>query len=174
MSAGLLLLGFLDADSGLALLAAGLVVIGLGLGLLSTPISNTAVGDVPPDLAGTAAGVFKMSSMVGGALGIAILSAIARGISLNDVQPAMESAGLTPDQIDQAHRALVQSASFSDAISSLPGDLAQSVTEAAIDASSFGVARSMVVTGVLALLATSIVAWLWPRAGGSRREGEAG
>src|SRR4051812_44795428 len=66
LAAGLGLLGFLSAGSTLWLLAAGLLVIGVGLGTLSTPISDTAVGEVPIDLAGSAAGVFKMSSMVGG------------------------------------------------------------------------------------------------------------
>jgi hypothetical protein len=52
----------LDADLG------ELLVV-VGLGLLSTPISI--------DLAGTAAGVFKMSSMVGGAVGVARLLGLA-------------------------------------------------------------------------------------------------
>ena len=76
---GLAGFGLLRADSGLWLIAAALIVVGVGLGLMSTPISNTTVGDVPEALAGTAAGLFKMSSMVGGALGVALLSAFARG-----------------------------------------------------------------------------------------------
>jgi EmrB/QacA subfamily drug resistance transporter len=163
MSAGLFVLGVLNADSGLGLLAAALVVVGLGLGLLSTPISNTAVGDVPGPLAGTAAGVFKMSSMVGGALGVAVLSAFARAFTQGNAGDAMRAAGLSSSQISQAHAALVGSTSFQDAIASLPGDLGRAVTDAVIDAFSTGVARSMVLTGVLALVATVVVALLWPR-----------
>lgn len=162
MAVGLLILGTLTVDSTLVLLAVGLVVVGLGLGLLSTPISKTAVGDAPQELAGTAAGVFKMSSMVGGALGVAVLTAIARSATRGDADSAATAAGMTPDQVDQAHRALVDSSSFTDALASLPADLARKVTDAAIHAFTDGVAHTMIATGVLALAATVAVAFLWP------------
>jgi len=163
MAVGLVVIGQLSVDSTLLLLGGGLVIVGLGLGLLSTPISNTAVGEAPPELAGTAAGVFKMSSMVGGALGVAVLTAIARSATEGDVDVAAKSAGMSGDEIDQAQRALVQSTSFAEAIAKLPSDLAQKVTDAAVRAFTDGVAQSMVATGVLAVLATVVVAVLWPK-----------
>ncbi len=163
MSAGLVVLGFLSADSTLILMAVGLLVLGVGLGLLSTPISNTAVGGVPEALAGTAAGVFKMSSMVGGALGVAVLSAFARGFTTADSGDAIAASGLSQDGIDQAQSALVNSASYQEAIASLPSDVAASVTTAAIDAFSTGVARTMLATAALSMLITVAVALLWPR-----------
>ena len=138
-------------------MAVALVVIGLGLGLLSTPISDTAVGQVPAELAGAAAGVFKMSSMVGGALGVAVLTAFARGFVEDDVSAATKAAQMDGDDIDQAHRALVNSSSFQDALSSLPAELRQKVTEAATDAFSAGVADTMLVTAGIGLMATGIV-----------------
>jgi EmrB/QacA subfamily drug resistance transporter len=163
MSAGLACLGWLSADSGLAVLIAPLVIMGVGLGLLSTPVSDTAVGQVPAALAGTAAGVFKMSSMVGGALGVAVQSAFARGFIEGDVRAAADAAGMGDDDIEQAHRALVNSASFHDALTLLAPRLRQEVIEAATEAFSLGVADTMVVTAVLGVLATGIVWWLWPR-----------
>lgn len=163
MSAGLGILGFLSGDSGLWLMAVALVVIGLGLGLLSTPISDTAVGQVPGGLAGAAAGVFKMSSMVGGALGVAVLTAFARGFVEEDVSAATKAAQMDGDDIDQAHRALVNSSSFQDALSGLPTELRQMVTEAATDAFSAGVADTMLVTAVIGLVATGLVWAVWPR-----------
>ncbi|MGE3287748.1 MAG: MFS transporter [Pseudonocardia sp.] len=163
MCAGFAVLGFLDDDSTLWLLAIGLVVIGAGLGLLSTPISDTAVGGVSADLAGTAAGVFKMSSMVGGALGVAVLSAFARGFTTNGAADAVRASGLSPDEITQTQRALVNSASFDDAIASLPTEVAQKVTRAVVDAFTAGVAATMVTTAVLALVATVAVVLIWPR-----------
>ena len=163
MSAGLAVLGVLNSDTTLLLIAIALVIIGVGLGLLSTPISNTAVGDVPESLAGTAAGVFKMSSMVGGALGVALLSAFARGFTMADSDDAVASAGLTQDQVDQAHHALVNSASFNDALSTLDPDLAAQVTQAVVDAFSTGLGRTMIATAVLSLVITVVVAFVWPR-----------
>lgn len=166
MSLGLLFLGATSIDSSLWLMAAGLVVVGLGLGLLSTPVSNATVGGVTPDLAGTAAGVFKMSSMVGGAIGVAVLTALGRGLSAREWTGAAADAGLSPDQITQAGDALVGSTSFAEAIASLPADSQQEVTQAVADAFSSGVGDAMVATGILGLLATVVVVLLWPRVRG--------
>lgn len=167
MATGFAIFAPLHSDSSMWLVTAALIVIGLGLGLLSTPISNTAVGDVPATLAGTAAGVFKMSSMVGGALGVAVLTAFARGFTVAGSREAIDAAGLTPDDVDQAHRALVDSSSFADALASLPADLAGHVTAAAVDAFSTGVGRTMIVTAVLTLAITGMVGFLWPRRPGT-------
>jgi EmrB/QacA subfamily drug resistance transporter len=170
MSVGLLLLGFISTDSPLWQMGAALVVVGLGLGLLSTPISATAVGDVPLDLAGTAAGVFKMSSMVGGAVGVALLTAMGRGLSASEWKDAAHAAGLSAGDIHAAEQALVRSSSFKDAIASLPTSAQGRVTDAVVHAFSAGVADAMVWTGVVSLVATVAVLFLWPRrrSGGSQ------
>ncbi|WP_068272583.1 MFS transporter [Aldersonia kunmingensis] len=167
---GLAVFGALESDTTLWLIGGALVVVGVGLGLLSTPISNTAVGDVPQDLAGTAAGVFKMSSMVGGALGVALLSAFARGFAESDASSAFEKAGLDQADLDQAESALVNSASFSDAIKSLPSDIQGAVTSASIDAFSTGLSRAMAVAALLVLLAAVAVSAIWPRRANRVRE----
>jgi hypothetical protein len=170
MSAGILSLGFISAESSLWLLAISLVVVGVGLGLLSTPISNTAVGEVPINLAGTAAGVFKMSSMVGGALGVALISAFGRGFGEDEARRAAQESGLPEGEIEEIREALVGSDNFQDAIASLPGDLREQVTDAVATAFSSGVADAMVTTGVIALAATVVVALVWPRRQRSGRQ----
>ena len=60
--------------------ATGLFIQGVGIGLFSTPLSDAAVGLAPPDEAGAASGAFKMCSMVGGALGVAVLGGVYRAI----------------------------------------------------------------------------------------------
>ncbi|AWN30581.1 MFS transporter [Streptomyces sp. NEAU-S7GS2] len=168
-SAGLGLLGSLGTRSSTEYLAVALIIIGLGLGLVSTPVANTAVGEVPIDLAGTAAGVFKMSSMLGGALGVAALTAIARELTTKDAASVVEASGLTPADISQVRQALVNSSSFRDAIASLPHDLQSTVVKAATSAFSSGVADTMAVTAVLTFVATVAVFFLWPRRGKADR-----
>jgi predicted MFS family arabinose efflux permease len=163
MSLGLLLLGTTSIDSPLWQMAIALVVIGLGLGLLSTPVSNATVGGVEQSLAGTAAGVFKMSSMVGGAIGVAVLTALGRGLSEREWTGAAADVGLSAEQVDQARQALVGSTSFTDAIASLPPDSQQAVTRAVAEAFSSGVGDAMVATGILGFLATVAVLLIWPR-----------
>ncbi|SDJ02820.1 drug resistance transporter, EmrB/QacA subfamily [Frankineae bacterium MT45] len=162
MSAGILVLGLVREDVSLGLIMAALVITGLGLGLLSTPISNTAVGDVAEDLAGTAAGVFKMSSMVGGALGVALLTAFARSFGSKHTTDAAQLAGLTDQQVTQTKEALVGSSSFSDALTHLPQELQATVTRVAKSAFTDGVADAFIITGVVGVLATIVVVLVWP------------
>jgi hypothetical protein len=162
LAAGLAVLGFLTADSTLWLLAAALLVVGIGLGVLSTPISDTAVGEVPIDLAGAAAGVFKMSSMVGGALGVAVLTALTRGFAGGATESALTGSGLSAADIETAKNALVGSASFQDAIKSLPADLGRSVTTAVEAGFSHGIADAVLVTAGIVLAALVTVRLLWP------------
>lgn len=164
LAVGIAILGPLHADSSLLLVMGALVVVGGGLGLLSTPVSNTTVGEVPGRLSGTAAGVFKMSSMVGGAIGVALLSAITRSLTIADSHDAVADSGMTPPEIDQAHAALVNSTSYADALSRLPSELQKKVTDAVVVAFSHGLGMTMIVTAILIVLTIMAVWFIWPRA----------
>ena len=54
----------------------GLVFLGVGLGLFTTPATSVAVGEAPAAKAALAGGIFKMGSSLGGAFGIAIHLAV--------------------------------------------------------------------------------------------------
>lgn len=54
----------------------GFSLYGIGLGLFATPVTDTALSTLPEDRAGAGAGVFKMSSSLGAALGIGISTAV--------------------------------------------------------------------------------------------------
>jgi len=174
LAVGSVILAPMNAGTALWVVALALVVIGCGLGLLSTPVSNTAVGGVPGELAGAAAGVFKMSSMVGGALGVAIMTAFTRGFAIADSGAAVQESGMTDDEVDQAHAALVDSSSFREALSRLPEDLQAKVTDAVVDAFSRGLGVTMAVIAVAVLLAAVIVSRVWPSTSGSATTTPAG
>jgi EmrB/QacA subfamily drug resistance transporter len=55
----------------------GFLLIAVGLGFSFVPISIAALAGVPPSEAGLASGLLNTSQQIGGALGIAVLSAIA-------------------------------------------------------------------------------------------------
>jgi MFS family permease len=55
----------------------GFLVIGLGLGFSFVPISIAALAGTKPSEAGLASGLINTSQQIGGALGIAVLSAVA-------------------------------------------------------------------------------------------------
>jgi EmrB/QacA subfamily drug resistance transporter len=66
----------IDGSSGYGSLVGGLLLVGIGLGLASPPISNAAISSAPRDLAGVASGMNAMARQVGGSIGIALLTAI--------------------------------------------------------------------------------------------------
>jgi|SRR4051812_45165916 DHA2 family multidrug resistance protein-like MFS transporter len=72
----------------------GFTLFGIGLGLYATPSTDTAIDNVPASKAGEAAGIYKMSSTLGGSFGFAISVAV---YSVVDGIASMEiaaSAGL--------------------------------------------------------------------------------
>lgn len=76
ISLGLLLVSEFGLDGGLEGLLPALAVVGLGVGLVTTPITAAALGSAVDNDAGVAAGVLNTSRMVGLTLGIAVMSAI--------------------------------------------------------------------------------------------------
>jgi EmrB/QacA subfamily drug resistance transporter len=83
MTAGLVLVAtslfwqsHLSVGSGFAFLAPGFVLMGVGMGLIMSPMSAAAMNAVDRAKAGVAGGILSMSRMVGGTLGIAVLGAL--------------------------------------------------------------------------------------------------
>lgn len=81
MAAGFAVIAaFVDADSPYWVLAVGLVLFGLGLGMASPPATEAIIEALPPAKQGVASAVNDLARELGGALGIAILgSALTAG-----------------------------------------------------------------------------------------------
>lgn len=82
MTGGLLLVAismfwqsYLSVGSGFAFLAPGFVLMGIGMGLVMSPMSAAAMNAVDRTKAGVAGGILSMSRMIGGTLGVAVLGA---------------------------------------------------------------------------------------------------
>jgi EmrB/QacA subfamily drug resistance transporter len=73
---GLLLMRGISPASGWRHLLPGLIVVGAGAGLVSTPLASTAVGVVHPTRAGMASGINTTFRQVGIAAGVATLGSI--------------------------------------------------------------------------------------------------
>ena len=163
MAAGAAIFGLISRDSSYWVLAVGLLVFGAGVGLLSTPVADVSVGGAPPELAGESAGVFKMSSMLGGALGVALLVAVQRGLSDAEVARDAQAAGLSDAQVDKLQAALVNSDAAKQVLNSVPPDQRTQLLEAGKDVVADATAGAMWVTAALGIVATVIVVFLWPR-----------
>jgi DHA2 family methylenomycin A resistance protein-like MFS transporter len=73
LAAGALLLLRVGPGDGYAAVAGPFAVVGLGYGLLSTPMAAAVLGAVPPDRAGMASSTNLTARLVGGVFGIAVL-----------------------------------------------------------------------------------------------------
>ncbi|MFD7900875.1 MFS transporter [Kitasatospora sp. NPDC059747] len=75
LAGGLCLVG-LDRNTSVALLLGAYLLIGVGFGFANAPITNTAVGGLPPARAGVAGAITSTARQVGSALGIALAGAL--------------------------------------------------------------------------------------------------
>ena len=73
---GSLLLLIVQADSSWTALIAGLLVVGLGVGLATPPLTNAALSAVPVERSGMASGILNTSRQLGLAFGVAILGSV--------------------------------------------------------------------------------------------------
>jgi MFS transporter, DHA2 family, multidrug resistance protein len=74
-------------------------VYGIGLGLYATPSTDTAIDNVPAEKAGEAAGIYKMSSTLGGSFGLAISVAVYSVVEKVGNMEAAASVGLIVNAI---------------------------------------------------------------------------
>jgi EmrB/QacA subfamily drug resistance transporter len=77
MATGALLLTRLTQDTPLVYLLAAYGVLGIGLGMVNAPITNTAVSGMPRSHAGLASAVASTSRQVGASLGVALAGSLA-------------------------------------------------------------------------------------------------
>src|SRR5262249_13469965 len=80
-------MGHLTADAGEPDVRFALILRGLGLGFLFTPINNAVYGNIDPREAQQAAGLINLSRQLGGSFGIAVLGTyLSNHIQLHRVQ----------------------------------------------------------------------------------------
>jgi EmrB/QacA subfamily drug resistance transporter len=107
LAVSLLLFSRLDLDSGFWDIFPGLVVGGLGMATVMTPMTAAALGSVPVAKSGVGSGVLNTFRQLGGALGIAVMGAIvASYVNLEGGRPDPASF------IDGFQTALLVSAGF--------------------------------------------------------------
>lgn len=94
IAAALLAMTGIDAGTSYPALAWRLVLLGLGMGLVLTPMTATAVSAVPFHLAGMAAAGNNAIRQVGGALGPAVLGALLTTRALDAMPGRLADAGV--------------------------------------------------------------------------------
>jgi MFS family permease len=76
-----------------------LLLCGLGIGCIFSPMSNMTMGSVEPRLAGTASGIFNTSRQVGGVLGSAAIGVLLQArVTASISDEATKAASQLPEQ----------------------------------------------------------------------------
>ena len=140
------------------LVAAPLVVYGLGLGLASAQLTGTVLRDVPVDASGQGSATQSTVRQIGSALGTAFAGA-ALSVSLALTLPsALAAAGITGEQADQLAAATRQSAGTSilelraEGVSSPLGDHTADVVNALANGFADGTRWSLLVAALFLVL----------------------
>ncbi len=163
MGIGTFLAGFLATDTPYWWYAMAIFIQGIGIGLFSTPLSDTAVGLAPPAESGAASGAFKMCSMVGGALGVALMGGIYRGIELAQLHGDADAAHLTAEQQQQVNDAFADSDKARQIYETLAPDVQEKVIGAVHDALSAGIGGSLKIAAAFSVAAFIAVLLLVPK-----------
>ncbi len=89
VSTALLIQSGLTVHSGYGLLLPGFILMGLGMGLVMSPMSTAAMNAVDRTKAGVASGTLSMSRMVGGTFGVAVMGALVTGIGRSKLDASL-------------------------------------------------------------------------------------
>jgi EmrB/QacA subfamily drug resistance transporter len=84
--------GHLAVDTSYGFLVGAFILMGLGMGLVMSPMSTAGMNAVEPTKAGVASGILSMSRMVGGTFGVAVMGALISGLGkskLDQLLPAV-------------------------------------------------------------------------------------
>jgi EmrB/QacA subfamily drug resistance transporter len=157
MVAGLLIVagslfwqGHLTVDTSYGFLVGAFVLLGLGMGLVMSPMSTAGMNAVEPSKAGVASGILSMSRMVGGTFGVAVMGALITGLGKSKLDQQL------PNVPDARRHALAESLGAGGA--HVGGRVGDAVQQAFVYALNTGLRIGAAVTVLGALLAWLLIA----------------
>jgi EmrB/QacA subfamily drug resistance transporter len=157
MAGGFAVLSTADQGSSYWLLFAGLVPLGVGMALATTPATTAIVSSLPQAKQGVASAVNDLAREVGGALGIAVLGSALTGRYQAGVADA--TAHLPANLAGHAEDALPAAVAIADRIGPQGAGLASAAQAAFVD----GLGLAMVIAAASVVVAAVFVLWRAPR-----------
>ncbi|HET9103573.1 MAG TPA: MFS transporter [Solirubrobacteraceae bacterium] len=152
VATALLLQSRLTVSSGYGLLLPGFVLMGIGMGLVMSPMSTAAMNSVDRTKAGVASGVLSMSRMVGGTFGVAVMGALITTVGRSNLDSSLP-------HLPAATRAAIANGlggGGAGAAHAGPG-VAHAVREAFVSALGTGLTVGGIVTIIGAVVAVTLV-----------------
>jgi MFS transporter, DHA2 family, multidrug resistance protein len=156
----------LEPGTGLLMLLAGSLVMGIGSGMVGTLATDFVVGTAPPERAGAASALSETGAELGGALGIAILGSIGLAVYRTHLEDTLP-AGLSSGQQDAATMTLADATATSDHLGHASADHLVTVASNAFALSLHYIA--VVAAGIALLLALLSTVLLRPSSPAAER-----
>jgi EmrB/QacA subfamily drug resistance transporter len=157
MAGGFAVLSTAGQGSSYWLLLAGLVPLGVGMALATTPATTAIVSSLPQAKQGVASAVNDLAREVGGALGIAVLGSALTGRYQSGVSDA--TAHLPAQLAGHAEDALPAALAIADRLGAQGSSLASAAQSAFVD----GLGLAMVIAAAAVAVAGVFVLWRAPR-----------
>jgi len=142
----------IEVDTSYVYLAPAFALMGLGIGLVMSPMSMAAMNAVDRSKAGVASGTLSMFRMVGGTFGVAVLGALVATVGRRDLEQSLP-------QVPAATReALAEGLGSGAGLQDASPQVVSAAQTAFVDALSTGLTVSAVVVAAGALLAWLLIA----------------
>jgi EmrB/QacA subfamily drug resistance transporter len=142
--------GHLATDTSYGFLVGAFVLMGLGMGLVMSPMSTAAMNAVEHTKAGVASGILSMSRMVGGTFGVAAMGALVSALGKNRIDD------LLPQLPESARGKLADSLGAGGA--QVGGQVGTAVQDAYVYALNNGLRIAAVISALGALLTWMLIA----------------
>jgi hypothetical protein len=141
-------------------IAASLVMIAIGLGLVMAPATDSIMGSVPEHKAGIGSAMNDTTREIGGALGVAILGTVLNNVYIEEVRALLTQLPDLPEQAFEGVRDSIQGAHFVAADPNLPPEVSAAILNVADTAFVNGITDAMFV-GALIMAGASLLAFVF-------------
>ncbi|MFH0915854.1 MAG: MFS transporter [bacterium] len=134
-----------------------LVIQGVGVGLVMSPMTTAVMSTVPASRAGMASATFNTTRQVGGVFGIAFLGSIVTGRFAAELRGSMDALGLPQTLTDQIV-AVAQHGEGTGTFPSIPGVDVAAIQTAINDSFTTGLHRGLWICGIVVLAGAMVSA----------------
>ncbi len=173
ISVGILLLSLIGRDSGYGGLVAGMLVLGVGIGLFYSSITTASVTALDASRAGLAGGIVYMFQIAGGSVGLGLNTTIFTSSSKGNLNSHLGEVGakVTATQSDLVHGILAGTASGKHVLAQFSSGVAARLTSLVRDAFVAGLHTAFRLDTALAVCALLVaVVFVGARLGSSTAE----
>jgi hypothetical protein len=143
----------ITTHTGYGLLLPGFVLMGVGMGLVMSPMSTAAMNAVDRTKAGVASGTLSMSRMVGGTFGVAVMGALVTAIGRSQLNSSL------PHVPAHAREAIANALGSGGSVSGahVSHHIVAATNDAFVSALGTGLTVSAVVAAAAAVLAALLI-----------------